>query len=497
MTSEQTERLERLRASVNDAAKHVSGLYTTFLLVGVYIAITIGSTTDEQLLRESGLSLPILNVSLPIKAFYIIVPFAFVLLHLNLLLQVFLLTQKLVNFDEALQAKGITDHERQEQRGLVFPFTISTIFAQTQESRLVRSLLKTIMSTTLVVGPIALLLGAQMRFLPYHSVPITYGNRSAVLLDLLLIWLLWRLILESRGSVPGTSSETRPKMGRRVVSLMARAMPSLASLLTLVLCLSIATVPGEFIDRFGLHAIGYLHRYLDLSGKTLVAEPPPSEIIAAYIQKGKTAEQAWIDHAKKLDLHGRDLRGADFAGSRFFGADLHEAQLQGAILQSAQLQGADLKEAILNLCDLRGVNANSLKQQEAIELRAMLKRDVPSGDRMKQILARIPEDGVVTQFNLHPQIQNTLYDDKERTDTMKQWPRPTLSEKKYRALLVPYLVELANSDAWVAKGLANGRAGREPDLAKALLRAEREGKCPGLKDIPAEDRKWLEKAATR
>jgi len=47
----------RLHTAVDEAAKHVVHRYTTFLLVTVYLAITIGSTTDEQLLRESPLPL--------------------------------------------------------------------------------------------------------------------------------------------------------------------------------------------------------------------------------------------------------------------------------------------------------------------------------------------------------------------------------------------------------------------------------------------------------
>jgi len=75
-------RIEIIRAVVDDTARNVQQLYLTFLFVTVYLAIAVSSTTDEQLLRESSLPLPILGVSLPIKEFYIVVPIAITLLHM-------------------------------------------------------------------------------------------------------------------------------------------------------------------------------------------------------------------------------------------------------------------------------------------------------------------------------------------------------------------------------------------------------------------------------
>ena len=66
--------VERLRENADDAARLARTVYFTFLLVGVYIAVTIGSTTDLQLLKVSPVTLPIVNVGLPIVGFYALVP---------------------------------------------------------------------------------------------------------------------------------------------------------------------------------------------------------------------------------------------------------------------------------------------------------------------------------------------------------------------------------------------------------------------------------------
>ena len=50
-----------LRDSANDASQLARKVYLSFLLFSVYIAILVGSTTDEQLLRGTGAKLPIPN----------------------------------------------------------------------------------------------------------------------------------------------------------------------------------------------------------------------------------------------------------------------------------------------------------------------------------------------------------------------------------------------------------------------------------------------------
>ena len=68
------ERTERLRGAADETARLTQTVYLSFLGLGTYIAIIIGSTTDMQLLKVTGVTLPLLNVQLPIVEFYVIVP---------------------------------------------------------------------------------------------------------------------------------------------------------------------------------------------------------------------------------------------------------------------------------------------------------------------------------------------------------------------------------------------------------------------------------------
>src|SRR5688500_2445767 len=110
------ERAEKALEAANTAAGMVHNLYLSFLLLGTYIGIIIASTTDEQLLRVSSVTLPLLNVAMPILGFYIVIPWLFVLFHFNLLYQYTLLGRKLRVFDRLAaqlpEADGIALRER-------------------------------------------------------------------------------------------------------------------------------------------------------------------------------------------------------------------------------------------------------------------------------------------------------------------------------------------------------------------------------------------------
>ena len=86
--------VDDLRAAVNEAAKHATTRFTTFLFVTAYLAVAVASTTDEDLLRESPLMLPLLGIGLPLVPFYIVMPWIYVILHGYLLFQLLLLSSK-------------------------------------------------------------------------------------------------------------------------------------------------------------------------------------------------------------------------------------------------------------------------------------------------------------------------------------------------------------------------------------------------------------------
>lgn len=147
------------------------------------------------------------------------------------------------------------------------------------------------------------------------------------------------------------------------------ALAAMPSLIVLNFSVAFATVPEtpwsplyavypaseETLDRL-------FTRYLDVSRQLIVAEESPPEIIAAYLQQGKSKEDAIRAESKPANLTGRDLRRANFAASRLprailvsanlSGADLSETELHNADLSLAQVHGAHLFQARLSGANL-------------------------------------------------------------------------------------------------------------------------------------------------
>ena len=165
------DQIDRLRNTTNEASQLARKVYLSFLLFSVYIAILVGSTTDEQLLRGIGAKLPILNVELPIAGTYFVVPLIFFFLHLNLLILLYLLSQKLYTFGEHIEK--LPQEQQDVEQKLLYPFPFIQMLVKKNRGRFDQLFFVIMVESTLIVFPIALLLWAQVRFLPYHSTPIT------------------------------------------------------------------------------------------------------------------------------------------------------------------------------------------------------------------------------------------------------------------------------------------------------------------------------------
>jgi hypothetical protein len=95
--------LEALRDAVVDAASVGAGLWLSYLFVLLYLAIAVGSVTHRDLLLESPVKLPFLNVDLPLVGFFVLGPLLFVIVHAYVLLHFAVLGGKVGAFDVELQ----------------------------------------------------------------------------------------------------------------------------------------------------------------------------------------------------------------------------------------------------------------------------------------------------------------------------------------------------------------------------------------------------------
>jgi uncharacterized protein YjbI with pentapeptide repeats len=380
--------LESLKKAVEDAAGIGAGQWLSYLFVLFYIALAAGAVTHADLLLENPVKLPFLSIELPLKAFFFLAPILFIITHAYTLVHFVLLAKKAGRFHNQLYAQ-IPGEENQnptaaEKREGLRGQLPSNIFVQflagprdIRESWL-GVLLKLIAWATLVIGPVALLLLLQIQFLPYHESWISWTQRIALLLDLLLVWWLWRSILSGRDDF---------HRWRAWKSWAAPALGIISSVAVVIFSWTVATYPGEWqkrplvwvasINPRSLNSLLFIgevdydttHRRKSWFSSTLVL-PGLNIYEALRIDEPKKVE--WRDHI--LDLRGRDLEGAvlvkatlrkvDFTGAclrdtllfraQLQGASFLRAKLQGAWLDSAQLQGAWLEEAKLQGASLFG-----------------------------------------------------------------------------------------------------------------------------------------------
>jgi hypothetical protein len=108
--------LGALRDAVVDAASVGAGLWLSYLFSLFYFAIAAGAVTHRDLLLESPVKLPFLNVELPLKAFFVLGPLVFLVVHAYVLLHFALLTGKIGAFHVTLQAQISEDETRARLR---------------------------------------------------------------------------------------------------------------------------------------------------------------------------------------------------------------------------------------------------------------------------------------------------------------------------------------------------------------------------------------------
>ncbi len=197
--------LEAIKKALEDAAAIGGPLWLSYLFGLFYIALATGGVTHKDLLLESPVELPFLSIKLPLTAFFIIAPILFLISHAYTMAHFALLADKAKRFHMQLkgQINGGHENAREIREGLrqLLPINLFVQFlagpAQIRKSWFGR-LLSLIAWTTLVLGPILVLLLLQLQFLPYHDSRVSWEHRVILLFDLALIWWLWGKILSGR-----------------------------------------------------------------------------------------------------------------------------------------------------------------------------------------------------------------------------------------------------------------------------------------------------------
>lgn len=190
----QRKEVEALAASLNHSAERAQTLWLSFLTFTLYLAIAAGTTTHRMLFREDPLTLPVLNIQLPLIGFYVLAPIIFVVVHFYVLLNLMLLARTAKSFDDALTKvcpAGGTANEMFRMR-IENTLFVQLLVGGRKERKGFNSWLLSVMALiTLAIAPVALLVFIQVRFLPYHSEWLTWTHRGLLIIDLALVCTLW------------------------------------------------------------------------------------------------------------------------------------------------------------------------------------------------------------------------------------------------------------------------------------------------------------------
>lgn len=104
--------LQTLRDTVDQAATVSGTLWISYLFVFFYLTIAVGAVTHRDLFFENPVRLPFLSVELPLRAFFALGPWLFLIVHWYTLLHFAMLAGKVGAFHTELEAQIRHDETR-------------------------------------------------------------------------------------------------------------------------------------------------------------------------------------------------------------------------------------------------------------------------------------------------------------------------------------------------------------------------------------------------
>lgn len=371
-----------LERSLNDSATRVSTIWVSYLVFGLYLATATGNVSHRQLFLEEPIKLAVLNIDLPLVGFFVLAPMLFVIFHLYVLLQLILLARTAVIYNEAIEKKISDAPNRARVRQRLSNTLFAQIFAGAPRERqgLIGNLLHLMAWITLAIAPILVLLTFELKFLPYHSHPVTWIHRVFIVAEIIVVFLLWPGILNAKRDISW--------------KILTKPLAIIAIALVVSLSWVFVNFPGESHSNWTRYLVkgkllfilapeckyqsilyAALPRSFDrlsLSGEDMVDDEDLIKMENATKSKAKKAyegERTRSFRERDLncgDFSGADLRRSDFTGAQLVGASFirtelqgaqfRRANLQGAFLLGAQMQGSSLTETSLNGANLADAN---------------------------------------------------------------------------------------------------------------------------------------------
>lgn len=360
--------IAELIQDTNVAAASARAAWLFFMALIAFFVVALAGVTHKDLLLETPVELPLLQVKIPQASFFLFGPLILLLVHLSLLLQHVTLSRKLKDVHERLTRHEGNGFFRQHRlRSLVHSYAMAQAVAGPWRSPVLGFFLHVINWTTLVLMPILVLLNFQLTYLPWHEATTTMLHRIYLAADILILLLLGVLIL----------MPDRMFFSALASGFLQHPLSMVATLLMAITALSfsmlVATIPDGTLDRFASSLWPVkIEAGTQRSGSPRTAFAPTAWLFDGPVDEIQGRPDSLFSRNlvvintplvqpvnpepedASLNLRGRDLRYATFDRSDMRRSDLTGADLTGASLVRAGLIKARLNRATLAGTDLRG-----------------------------------------------------------------------------------------------------------------------------------------------
>lgn len=343
-----------LLEAVNRSSDTAHMAWLIFLFIMTYLMIAVAGVTHRDLLLETPVSLPILQVDIPLTQFFQFSPIILVLFHLGVVGQLVLLARKTLEFDNAIRLLETGPRRNHPLRLELHNFFFVQAIAGPHRSLIMGGLLHSMTWLTLVILPVVLILYIQVMFLPYHDVIITWTHRIALVADVAMLTLIG--VFLARAETSFFTALWRTTLAHPLSFLATASVIGAVTLFSFM----VATVPGEALDRLGQTVLGAQKKqgepqyYSGFMIPFVSAELTADGALFGVFHRNLvvTDTDLVVDREVSAGEPTVNLRGRELRYARLDRSDLHQADLTGADLEHASLAGTDLRDAWLNCADL-------------------------------------------------------------------------------------------------------------------------------------------------
>lgn len=377
--------LELLLQDVNAASASARSAWIFLIALEAYFFIALAGISHRDLLLNTPVAQPILQVSIPLRSFILFGPLVLIVMHAGVLQQHIILARKLKALHAGLAAAE-TPALSHPARLRIHTYYFSQMEAGPETSLALRAAFRAMDWLFLRLLPIGLLLAFQITYLPSHDAEITWWHRCYVLAGLVIVAGASRFLAGLDKVYPGQETLAGDTALRRFAAVITGG-------LVLIFSMVVATIPGEWIDRT-LASVESLRAPVPYQGLGNVTRilPPGAQGRHAFWPTAVLFEGEVDDWTRRptslfsrnlivmdedlvrdqdgsretsFSLRGRDLNYATFDRSDMHRADLTDTSLKGASLIETNLERARLvrvrmQGADLSLARLAGVEAHAV-----------------------------------------------------------------------------------------------------------------------------------------